>query len=114
MALVTCSECKSEISDTATSCPKCGYTAPKPGWPWGWIIGAPVGLFALVMIVGTVGANKAGYQDQINADARRECSKALMSSLGTSTSGYQDKQAYEAVVREKCAGMSINGKPVIE
>jgi DNA-directed RNA polymerase subunit RPC12/RpoP len=30
MALITCSECKSEISDTASKCPKCGFQLRKP------------------------------------------------------------------------------------
>lgn len=29
MALIKCPECQSEISDNATSCPKCGYTFEK-------------------------------------------------------------------------------------
>lgn len=33
MALITCPECKREISDTATSCPHCGYVAPRNQQP---------------------------------------------------------------------------------
>lgn len=29
MALVICAECKSEISDTAEKCPKCGFIIPR-------------------------------------------------------------------------------------
>ena len=29
MGLITCKECKAEISDTATSCPKCGAKRPS-------------------------------------------------------------------------------------
>lgn len=28
MCLITCTECKTQISDTATSCPKCGAKRP--------------------------------------------------------------------------------------
>ena len=30
MALVNCPECKSEVSDQAPNCPKCGFVMAKP------------------------------------------------------------------------------------
>lgn len=30
MALIMCPECSSRISDTAPSCPHCGFVAPRP------------------------------------------------------------------------------------
>lgn len=30
MAMIDCPECKAQISNTAPSCPKCGYTGGKP------------------------------------------------------------------------------------
>lgn len=110
MALVKCSECHAEISDTATSCPHCGFKPPRASLPWGWIIGAPIGLFALVMAVGTAESDRRAPADA--ASAERECAKAMMSNISRSTTGYGDYQAYEATVREKCAGMEIDGKPI--
>ena len=44
--------------------------------------------------------------------AKQACVKAMMSNIGTSTTGYSDKQAYDSHVAEKCAGLTINGKPL--
>ena len=41
-----------------------------------------------------------------------ECLKALASSIDTPVRTYADKVAYDAVVRDKCKGMTINGKPI--
>lgn len=30
MALIKCRECSAEISDSAVSCPRCGYSVPAP------------------------------------------------------------------------------------
>ena len=35
MALITCPECKQQISDQATSCPNCGYPLAQSGDPLG-------------------------------------------------------------------------------
>ena len=77
MALIKCSECGTEISDKAASCPRCGnpmatisspkasafalpppYVAPpaqprKGGW-LKWVFIVPVLLFAIVMVIGTM------------------------------------------------------------
>lgn len=44
--------------------------------------------------------------------AKNECVNAMMSNIGTSTTGYADKQAYDAHVKDKCDGFEINGKPI--
>lgn len=72
----------------------------------------PAVLFVLLMLVG-----KAADPDDAHAaerfDARKkECAAAMMSGIGHSTIGYADKLAYDRVVREKCEGLSINGKAI--
>lgn len=68
MALVNCTECKHEVSDSAVTCPHCGYAlaapvspAPKPaakGFPvWGIVL-IVAGVLALVsmLLLGIMGA----------------------------------------------------------
>lgn len=75
MALVACAECAKEVSDKAAACPHCGAptTASKtndmesaPQSPpssgrksniWKWLVGVPIGGFALLMIVGSCAGN---------------------------------------------------------
>ena len=67
-----------------------------------------VGLFILFVGIGT-------FYEPSAESLRKEkegCSRALMSSIEAPVRTYADKAAYDAVVREKCKGMSINGKPV--
>lgn len=40
MALITCKECKAEVSNQAASCPKCGAPIKKSGMGWGCMITA--------------------------------------------------------------------------
>lgn len=68
----------------------------------GTILGSIAGIFALMLIIGsTVDTTK--YDEQ----AKKECTRAIMSSMGTSTVGYADKQAYDAHVKDKCAGFNL-------
>ena len=69
MALIQCAECKGQVSDSAAACPHCGApvagsagaavpaAAKKGGGIWKWVLGVPVGLFVLVMIVGSLNSN---------------------------------------------------------
>jgi hypothetical protein len=49
-----------------------------------------------------------------SAEHKDRCARAMMSSMGHSTVGYADKAAYDARVREACAGLSLNGKDLGE
>jgi hypothetical protein len=51
MAMISCQECKNAISDTAKSCPKCGYLVPRRK-VWPWIIGIPLGIVTALMLYG--------------------------------------------------------------
>lgn len=66
MAIIECKECGGKVSDSAAACPHCGApvavaavsAAPaepkkKRGW-WKWVLGVPVGLFALLMVIGSL------------------------------------------------------------
>lgn len=66
-----------------------------------------LGLFLLVFIAaGVFGDGRS------NEERARECAAAMMSGAGTSMRNYSDKKAYDDHVRDKCAGFSVNGKPV--
>lgn len=130
MALITCTECAAEVSDRAAACPKCGnplavkpersaaytYMPPPPeeksgGW-LKWVVIVPATLFGVVMCVGSVSDPDGKHAAARFESQKKECSAALMSSIGHSTVGYADKAAYDAKVRDKCDGLSIDGKPV--
>lgn len=66
MAIIECRECHGKVSDTAAACPHCGAPAPSPqdtaseatekpggGW-WKWVLGIPIGLFVLMMVIGSL------------------------------------------------------------
>ena len=128
MALIKCSECRAEISDKAAACPKCGnpigltatraeptYVPPpteekKSGGWFKWVLIVPAVLFGMVMCIGTVSDPDGKRAAARLENQKSECSAALMSSIGHSTAGYADKAAYDAKVREKCDGLTINGK----
>ena len=51
MALITCRECKTEISDAAKSCPKCGAPAKKKSSGWGLAFLGICGFLVFVVVV---------------------------------------------------------------
>lgn len=53
MGLVTCKDCKTQMSDQAKACPKCGAPAPKKTSLFTWLVG---GFFAFVVLQMTVGS----------------------------------------------------------
>jgi hypothetical protein len=130
MALVHCSECNREISDQASACPGCGHPLPqsiqlsavtaavegsapsKNGWVK-WIFIVPVGLFIAMMIFGKLSDPDGAHAAARLEKKKGECSLAMMSSIGHSTVGFADKAAYDALLRDKCDGLSINGVPVV-
>lgn len=58
MALTTCTECKTDISDKASTCPKCGAPMPKQHLLLkGLMIAATAG-FILFLVVSTLAGNK--------------------------------------------------------
>lgn len=59
MAMTTCSECKKEISSTASACPNCGAKPPKSK-TWIWILLAiPVAFLAFGFSVSSTPQGKA-------------------------------------------------------
>jgi len=74
-----------------------------------WIVGVPLsGLVALLLLGTLVKAceNPEAAAAARHADAER-CAKALMSSTGTSTHRYADKQAYDQHVADNCKGFDL-------
>lgn len=67
MAIIECKDCGGKVSDAAAACPHCGAPGsgtpadqdpaedkkPKRTW-WKWILGVPVGLFILMMVIGSL------------------------------------------------------------
>lgn len=80
MAMVTCFECREEISGAAPSCPKCGAKQPRTKW-WLWV---PLAILAAFFLLGvTVGNSpeakaKARARDGI-AYCRREQERSSLS-----------------------------------
>lgn len=129
MALVQCIECGKTVSDKAAACMNCGHPIPAP---------APIAeaevyepppkekpdssgkIILLIAIAGVVAmymlgkspSSPSASSSYSSESAKKECVAAMASSIGHSTTGYADKMAYEAVVRDKCAGFSIDGKPI--
>jgi len=61
MALVKCKECSAEISDTTTTCPKCGFVLKKPAGCFKQGLQAlAVGFGLLVVITGILGGGSGG------------------------------------------------------
>lgn len=82
MAMITCQECKKEISSTAKSCPHCGVKVPHAR-VWPWIIGVPVAFFVAFMIFGAIlagspeGKAKSQARDAISLCWKQQSDKAL-------------------------------------
>ena len=129
MALVKCPECEKKLSDKARACPSCGHPMIKlpgvelpavarassakkeSGW-LKWVFIVPAVLFALLMLVGKAADPDDAHAAEISEARKKECAAAMLSGIGHSTIGYTDKLEYEKVVREKCKGLSINGKAI--
>ena len=67
MALKKCRECKQKISNTAFSCPHCGYRKVKHEGPLGWFVGLGAGgrilvlsLIAVFLVIGLLLPDEMG------------------------------------------------------
>jgi hypothetical protein len=123
MALISCPDCQGKVSDAAPACIHCGAplkgaaTATTPGTPQApkkmgffaktvlWLGGG----FIAFMVIGLMNADPQRDAAQL-AERKQACARAMMSSMGTSTTGYADKAAYDARVRKACDGLEINGQ----
>ena len=73
MALIACKDCGTEVSTSATACPKCGWILPKANWFLRIILALGAG-FAFIMIVGSmVGNTPEGRERQAARDAIDNC-----------------------------------------
>ena len=93
MALVACRECHHKISNTAITCPRCGFSIPKPkSTPiWPWIIGVPIVLFIAMMIYGSTIPE---YQHTAR-EARNLCEDMAKASLSSS---YRCAELYQNII----------------
>lgn len=125
MALIDCRECGKQVSTEAAACPACGAPTlqkakplmpPMPEAEKGstaarvlkWTGGVIVAFVALVLYLGS-----KPLDPKVAEREKAECLRALTSSVGHSTVGYADKQAYEKEVKDKCDGYEIDGKPIV-
>lgn len=75
---------------------------------WGLIV--VTGGFTAFMLLGWLVSSPAS--DAAYEQARRQaCADAVTSSMGTSTTSYQDKMAYQERVRDQCKGFNIPKHP---
>ncbi|KGC50979.1 hypothetical protein [Burkholderia pseudomallei] len=72
-----------------------------------YVAGVCLVILALILFI-AFATNGSESPEHLEA-RKRECTKAIMSSIDTSTRNYTDKMAYEANVREHCQGLEING-----
>lgn len=89
MALISCSECRKEISNKAATCPQCGApvesaepvvkrteeeSKQEKSSVWKWLLGVPVGAFVLMMVIGSCAGNTPdGKAKQASRDAISFC-----------------------------------------
>jgi hypothetical protein len=88
MALISCSECRGQVSDKAAACPHCGapvtfvavepqpvpvqIVKPKSNLIW-WVLGTPVALFAVFLVIGArTNPNSPSLRASV---AKDECEK---------------------------------------
>jgi len=111
MAMVDCPECGAQVSESAVACPQCGYAFKRKSAfnvkrLLAWVIGVPVACYVALMVIGALLPDSVN--ERTEAEARKRCANAIMSNMGTSTVGYQDKQAYDARVKEACEGFDLS------
>ena len=126
MALIKCVECGAEVSDRAAACIKCGNplrfthsiadphasplsNAQPRGGRLKWIVMGGAVLIGLVMCIQDRDPDGTRAAARVVAQ-QRDCEAALLSSMGHSTLGYADSQAYDKVVADKCPGLTSNRK----
>jgi prepilin signal peptidase PulO-like enzyme (type II secretory pathway) len=71
MALIECPECKNNVSEKASACPKCGHSLmstqnrvslPSGGLIKRFVLGTGEVLISLIVILGCIGSIYLGYQ----------------------------------------------------
>lgn len=97
MALITCKECRAEVSDTAATCPKCGARVKPKSTAWMWILGLLVGVpIAFVVLGGILLANDPDYPAKVELRRKYElCMKEFNDPL-------TDQQAKRMIVGPVC------------
>ena len=78
MALTPCPECGHQVSDTAASCPSCGYrsaTGVEQNKKQGGCLSGCFTLFAIVWLIGTIGQclDDSSSSDSSSASAVTSC-----------------------------------------
>lgn len=76
------------------------------------IAGVAASALFVLLVIGALISGSPEEDAASQAKRKDECARAVTSSMRAPVRTYADKAAYDAVVREKCAGITINGKPV--
>lgn len=90
MALITCTECKTEISDKAASCPKCGAPRPKSHTLIKALMIGATAAFVLFLIVATLAGNspEAMARDKLRGEIHYCWEQQARKSLDPSTARF--------------------------
>lgn len=83
MALVNCPECKTEISDSALKCPKCGVQLKKASRSvfgkiikWGFIV------FNIIMLIWLIGGTGSATQGMESMNEAQRTGAAIGTGIG--------------------------------
>ncbi len=112
MALVTCRECKAQISDTATTCPQCGAKAKKPTSRFTLFVG---GLLAIGIAGAIFGGNDKPAKtappktaEQIKQDQEKEAAfQADVSKLRALKGALKNPASFELVQAGRMADKTL-------
>lgn len=99
MALTSCSECKTEISDKAKVCPKCGAPVKKSGIGCGGILFGAFVIFIILVAAISSSKTEPHVQKTLKFEVRRRDSSIVITNVGS------------ADVSGKNITLYINGMP---
>lgn len=86
MALIACKECRADISDKASVCPRCGAKLTRSMW---WLLLVPAAALAVFL---AYGASVPKYESDARA-ARRVCEQAY--AAGAVVTLYECERQYD-------------------
>ncbi len=113
MALIKCKECGHEISQKATSCPKCGAPLPKRTSVVTWIVAGVLGLLLLNGILRS-GSTPPSEQASTEVAAARPPAPPKQIYRTTALELFADYQANEVATDEKLKGKIVEVRGTVE
>lgn len=109
MALTSCSECDTQISADAATCPKCGARRRRPRRIWLLPLAA-MAATAAILFTGNQISNAKTEKD------KQACAAAIQAAVSKSSSADEANALARADprVRDACADFEMNGVPVVQ